>query len=461
MTEKNIPRIVIAATNSGAGKTTIVTGILAAMKSKGYNVQSYKIGPDYIDPGYHQLASEKPGHNLDTWLVPATKINEIFTRTAESSDIAIIEGVMGLYDGGRKEISSTATIAKLLKAPIILVIDAKSMGESAAAIALGFKMFDPKIDFAGVIINRLGSQTHKKIICDAMAKIDIPVLGCIFRENQMVLPQRHLGLTPVTENQAGKSISIIRDAVLQQCDIDSLYRIAKAAPSIPSCSVQKFLKQTDLKIKIGVAHDEAFSFYYPESLDVLKELGAEIVFFSPLHDQKIPDVQGLIFGGGFPEMFAKELSGNQSMQRSIYELAEKGLPIYAECGGLMYLTKSLKDFSENVFNMVGLIPAVCQMHDKLQTVGYIEAEALNDSILCRKGTTIHGHEFHFSSMSIDENLENIFPWAFKFTKLRTGKMYYGGYATDNILASYLHLHFAGNINLAKQFIEKCYNYIQK
>lgn len=461
MTEKNIPRIVIAATNSGAGKTTIVTGILAAMKSKGYNVQSYKIGPDYIDPGYHQLASEKPGHNLDTWLVPATKINEIFTRTAESSDIAIIEGVMGLYDGGRKEISSTATIAKLLKAPIILVIDAKSMGESAAAIALGFKMFDPKIDFAGVIINRLGSQTHKKIICDAMAKINIPVLGCIFRENQMTLPQRHLGLTPVTENQAGESISVIRDAVLQQFDIDSLYRTAKAAPPIPSSSVKKVLKQTNSKIKIGVAHDEAFSFYYPESLDVLEELGAEIVFFSPLHDQKIPDVQGLIFGGGFPEMFAKELSENQSMQKSIYGLAEKGLPIYAECGGLMYLTKSLKDFSENVFNMVGLIPATCQMHDKLQTVGYIEAEALNDSILCQKGTTIHGHEFHFSSMSIDENLEKIFPWAFKFTKLRTGKMYYGGYATDNILASYLHLHFAGNINLAKQLIEKCYNYIQK
>ncbi|WP_110952933.1 cobyrinate a,c-diamide synthase [Anaerosinus massiliensis] len=461
MTEKNIPRIVIAATNSGAGKTTIVTGILAAMKSKGYNVQSYKIGPDYIDPGYHQLASEKPGHNLDTWLVPATKINEIFTRTAESSDIAIIEGVMGLYDGGRKEISSTATIAKLLKAPIILVIDAKSMGESAAAIALGFKMFDPKIDFAGVIINRLGSQTHKKIICDAMAKINIPVLGCIFRENQMTLPQRHLGLTPVTENQAGESISVIRDAVLQHCDIDSLYRTAKAAPPIPSSSVKKVLKQTNSKIKIGVAHDEAFSFYYPESLDVLEELGAEIVFFSPLHDQKIPDIQGLIFGGGFPEMFAKELSENQSMQKSIYGLAEKGLPIYAECGGLMYLTKSLKDFSENVFNMVGLIPATCQMHDKLQTVGYIEAEALNDSILCPQGTTIHGHEFHFSSMSIDENLEKIFPWAFKFTKLRTGKMYYGGYATDNILASYLHLHFAGNINLAKQLIEKCYNYIQK
>lgn len=460
MSENDIPRIVIAATNSGAGKTTIVTGILAAMKEQGYKVQSYKIGPDYIDPGYHQLASGKPGHNLDSWLVSESKISEIFLKTALGSDIAIIEGVMGLYDGGRKGVSSTATIAKLLNAPVVLVIDAKSMGDSAAAIALGFKLYDPDVNFAGVIINRLGSETHKKMICDAMEKINIPVLGCIFREEQTIMPERHLGLTPVTENTTENMIEFIKNAILKQCNITELYRIAKNTPSLTSYFLENTKQQIYPKIKIGVAHDEAFSFYYPESLAILKELGAEIILFSPLRDQKIPDIHGLIIGGGFPEMFVQQLNENVTMRQSIFKAGENGLPIYAECGGLMYLTKNIKDFSGKVFDMVGLIPATCEMNHKLQTVGYIEAEALEDNILCLKGDKIQGHEFHFSSMLINENIEELFHWAFEFTKVRTGIKYHAGYAKNNILASYLHLHFAGNIALAKRFIQNCYKFTQ-
>jgi cobyrinic acid a,c-diamide synthase len=460
MIEKNIPRIVIAATNSGAGKTTIVTGILAAMKEKGYKVQSYKIGPDYIDPGYHQLASGKLGHNLDSWLVSEKKINEIFFKTAAEADIAIIEGVMGLYDGGRKGVSSTATIAKLLNAPVVLVIDAKSMGDSAAAIALGFKLYDPEVNFAGVIINRLGSETHKKMICEAMEKINIPVLGCIFREEQITMPERHLGLTPITENNSEKTITLIKNAILKQCNIAELYRIAKNTPPYSSSFSQNTTKKIYPKVKIGVAHDEAFSFYYPESLAILEELGAEIIPFSPLRGQKVPDVQGLIIGGGFPEMFVQQLNQNETMRESILQAGENGLPIYAECGGLMYLTKYIKDFSGTVFDMVGLIPATCMMNTKLQTVGYIEAEALDDNILCLKSDKIHGHEFHFSSMLIDESIDEHFPWAFQFTKVRTGVKYYAGYSQNNILASYLHLHFAGNIALAKRFIQKCHKFVQ-
>jgi len=460
MSENDIPRIVIAATNSGAGKTTIVTGILAAMKEKGYKVQSYKIGPDYIDPGYHQLASGKPGHNLDSWLVSEKKINEIFFKTAVEADIAIIEGVMGLYDGGRKGISSTATIAKLLNAPVVLVIDAKSMGDSAAAIALGFKLYDPEVNFAGVIVNRLGSETHKKMICEAMEKINIPVLGCIFREEQITMPERHLGLTQVTENPMENMVEFIKNIILKQCDITELYRIAKNTPSLTPYFLENTKQQIYPRIKIGVAHDESFSFYYPESLAILEELGAEIIPFSPLRGQKIPDVQGLIIGGGFPEMFVQQLNQNETMRQSILRAGENGLPIYAECGGLMYLTKYIKDFSGTVFDMVGLIPATCMMNTKLQTVGYIEAEALNDNILCLKGDKIHGHEFHFSSMLIDESVEEPFSWAFQFTKIRTGVKYYAGYSQNNILASYLHLHFAGNIALAKRFIQKCHQFVQ-
>ena len=456
MAEKKIPRIVIAATQSGSGKTTIVTGVLFALAKLGYNVQSYKIGPDYIDPGYHELASGKPGHNLDTWLVPTEKINSIFYKTAQKSDIAIIEGVMGLYDGGRKGISSTAALAKQLQAPVVLVIDVKSMGDSAAAIALGFKLYDPDVDFAGVILNRLGSENHKRMITDALQRLDIPVLGAIYRKEDMKMPERHLGLTPIGETNAANTVQIIGETIAEQVDVKRLYEIAQKAPSLKE--IENTVRSAPYSLRIAVAKDEAFSFYYPESLAVLERMGAQIIFFSPLQDKEIPPADGLIIGGGFPEMFVDQLIANSSMQQSLIQAAKQGLPIYAECGGFMYLTKEIIDFTGKSFAMLGLIPASCKMNDTLQTVGYIEAKALQDTMICEKNSILQGHEFHFSSMVLPENKIVDFPWAFEFTKTRNNMTYKSGYAKDNITGSYLHIHFAGNTKAAACFIKKCLDF---
>jgi cobyrinic acid a,c-diamide synthase len=461
MSHFKIPRIIIAGTNSGVGKTTIVTGILAALKQKGLTVQSYKVGPDYIDPGYHQLASGKAAHNLDTWLIPADKLVPIFAKTALDNDIVIIEGVMGLYDGGRTGISSTAAIAKLLEAPVILVIDAKSIGESAAAIALGFKMYDQEVNLAGVIINRLGSKNHQNMICEALEKVKIPVLGCIYRNEALHMPERHLGLTPVTEHNAHGMMSQLQEQISAQVDLEKFLKIAYQSSilNIKSENANTF-HHAPLHVRIGVAQDEAFSFYYPESLDVLKAWGAEIIPFSPINDSTLPPVDGLIFGGGFPEMFVNELTNNTSMHESIRQACREGMPLYAECGGFMYLTKKIIDFNGQEYDMVGVIPAKCNMQSKLQTVGYVEATALTDSVLCAAGDVLRGHEFHFSQMTHDDDIQESFPWAFEFKKTRTGAVYSGGYAYKNIVASYLHMHFAGNEQNALRFLTKCMEFKQ-
>jgi cobyrinic acid a,c-diamide synthase len=449
MAKLNIPRLVIAGTSSGVGKTTIVTGLLAELNRRGLRVQSYKVGPDYIDPGYHALASGKPAHNLDTWLIPQEEIGSLFARTAEGNDIAIIEGVMGLYDGGRNGISSTAEIAKRLGAPVILVVDAKAAGESVAATVLGFKNYDPDLNIAGVIVNRLGSDTHKTIVVQALARLNIPVFGCIHRDETLMIKERHLGLTPVEETDALAAVAAMGDQIARQVAVDKLIEIAGEGAPIKLDSTDYVFQPT---VSIGVANDEGFSFYYPESLDALRRCGALLVPFSPLKDNSLPLVDGLLLGGGFPEMFLRELSANSPMHQAIRSAAGQGMPIYAECGGLMYLTREIVAFNGEAYPMVGLVPAVCTMQPRLQTVGYVEAMALTDNVLCRAGERLRGHEFHFSKM---EYSEKELSWAFNFTKIRTGEIYPGGFSRGNILASYLHIHFGGNRQAAEQFIAKC------
>ena len=393
--KKNYSRLVIAATQSGSGKTTIVSGLLAALKNRGLKVQSYKVGPDYIDPGFHEIASGRPSHNLDSWLVGEKKIAEIFSSTFGDADIAIIEGVMGLYDGGRGGVSSTAEIAKILNAPVILIIDAKSMGSSAAAVALGFREFDKEINFAGVILNRVGSESHEKIIRDALEKIGVKCFGAIRRDENFILPERHLGLVPTAENNFVDVIEKISSAVEKQVDLDAIINLAKnsAEKNFPSFHLSIFPSN----IKIAVAKDDAFNFYYAESLRELEKLGAEIIFFSPLEDKTLPkNIDGLILGGGFPEMFAKKLEKNISMRNSIKSAAEKNLPIFAECGGYMYLMKSIKNFDGEIFEMCGVIDNRAEMTKKLQMVGYVSASLIKNCIIGGVGDKIHAHEFHFS-----------------------------------------------------------------
>lgn len=459
--KQRIPRIVIAATQSGSGKTTIVTGLLAALKEKGLKVQSYKVGPDYIDPGYHEIASGRPGHNLDTWLVTEEKLAEIFARTADDADIAIIEGVMGLYDGGKNGISSTASVAKLLDAPVLLVINAKSMGESAAALALGFKQYDPTVNIAGVILNRLGSPTHRQMIEEALERLDIPVFGAVGRNDKMNMPERHLGLLPVQENNSeAEVVAEIGRTVGASVDIEKIIGLAESAPEIELPARNTLPEKR--RVRIAVARDDAFTFYYPESIYQLEISGAEIIPFSPLHDREMPEADGLILGGGFPEMFASELYGNESMRASIGEAAKSGMPIYAECGGFMYLMKEMVDFDGNHFPMTGIIPGSVTMNKKLQTVGYVAATMEKDTVLGRKGTVLHGHEFHFSSECAPENINpEEYPRAFTFQRMRKIPPYLAGYAKDNILGSYLHLHFAGSPEAARSFVDKCAEYRQQ
>ncbi|MBE6099684.1 MAG: cobyrinate a,c-diamide synthase [Anaerovibrio sp.] len=452
--ECNIPRLVIAATKSGSGKTTIVTGLLAALKDKGLKVQPYKVGPDYIDPGYHSLISGQPSHNLDSWLMPKDVMREVFANNGQKADMALIEGVMGLYDGGNKGISSTAEVAQLLDAPVVLVIDCKSMGASAAALALGFRDYDPSVRLAGVILNRLGSDNHERIIREAMEQLHIPVLGAVRRNDKFKMPERHLGLLPAEENQERDVLNQLGQVLAAQVDIDKIISIANQAPPM---IVQGMFDQEGKspKIKIGLARDEAFSFYYPESIRVLEHNGAEIIEFSPMNDHVLPEVDGLIFGGGFPEMFAERLTDNQSIMKSIKDKAGQGMPIYAECGGFMYLSQSLTDFDGNIYPMCGILPGQVKMNTKLQMVGYVEAELLCDGLLGKKGDIIRGHEFHFSGET-DPSMQD--QRAFRFTRSRNGERYYGGYSIGNVLGSYLHMHFAGYPKTAANFVEKCLLY---
>ena len=447
----NIPRIVIAATQSGGGKTTLVTGLLAALRARGLRVQSFKVGPDYIDLGYHQLASGRTGHNLDTWLVPEARLTEIFARECADADIAVIEGVMGLYDGGRHGVSSTAAIAKALDAPVLLVIDAKSVGASAAATALGFRVYDPAVDLAGVLLNRLGSETHEEMVRTAMEGIDLRVYGALRRDAALALPERHLGLTPVEEHAAAATIAAVGERVEAGLDLDGILELARSASPLSVASPVH--TEAAASVRIGVARDEAFSFYYAASLAELEAHGAEIVTFSPLYDVVLPDVDGIIIGGGFPEMFAGELAANHSMRDSIRRAAEEGMPIYAECGGYMYLMESLIDFGGMAHDMVGIFPARARMTEKLQMVGYVEAEQLVNTVLGAPGLVLHGHEFHFSVEEADEEAAAVRP--FRFTKLRNHAQYPAGHIYQNALGSYLHLHFAGCQEAAKHFVEAC------
>lgn len=452
----NIPRIVIAGTQSGVGKTTVVTGLLATLRKRGINVQSYKIGPDYIDPGYHRLASGRTAHNLDTWLVPQEKLAGLFARTAAGCDLAVIEGVMGLFDGGRGGISSTAAIAKELSAPVVLVLDARSAGESVAATALGFISYDPNLAIAGLIVNRLGSDSHQAIVAEALSRLGVPVFGYMRRSETLGVSERHLGLVPVSEEtEAAARVRAMRIQVERSIAIEELIKTARSAP--PLAVSRPAAAPAARHARIAVAQDEAFSFYYPESLAALEEAGADIVPFSPLRDDRLPDVDGLVLGGGFPEMFLPELAANRDMHQAIRRAAGLNMPIYAECGGLMYLSRQIVDFDGQAFDLVGLVPAVCRMESRLQTVGYVEATALGDNILCCSGDVLRGHEFHFSKMELTCPADD-FDWAFQFKKMRTGNIYLGGFAAGSVLASYLHIHLAGNAAAAARLVARCREY---
>lgn len=442
--------VVIAGTASGVGKTTVATGVIAALSRRGMTVAPFKVGPDYIDPGYHQAAAGRACRNLDTWLGSPGTVNANYARGAADADISIIEGVMGLFDGraGAGAEGSTAEIALLLEGAVVLVVDCARMSRSLAALLLGFKTFDPALDIAGVILNNVGSDRHRLMLADAAAEAGVPVLGALKRQPGLTLKERHLGLVPAQEGDREAVLAALAAAIEAGVDLDRLVALAEPVSPGRYGAVDRS-RAAGAPVKLAVARDEAFSFYYADGLEALEAAGAVIEYFSPLSDAGLPDCDGVYIGGGFPEMFAAGLEANELMRRSLAAAAVDGLPIYAECGGLVYLCEVVEVAGEER-RMAGVLPLAARMTGKRQALGYVEATAREDSILFRAGDKVRGHEFHWSTVAWREA-----ELAYDCASSRQEGVRAEGYCSGNILASYVHINFAGNPAAALRFIDAC------
>ncbi|MGW0537669.1 cobyrinate a,c-diamide synthase [Streptomyces sp. NPDC003032] len=444
-----VARLVIAAPSSGSGKTTVATGLMAAFTAAGLAVSPHKVGPDYIDPGYHALATGRPGRNLDAYLCGPDLIAPLFAHGAAGCDLAVVEGVMGMYDGaaGQGELASTAHVAKLLRAPVVLVVDASSQSRSVAALVHGFASWDPEVRVAGVILNKVGSDRHEALLREALDESGVPVLGALRRTPQVGAPSRHLGLVPVAERrgEAVESVAALASRVRDGCDLDALLALARSAASLPG---EAWDPATGLALagsapRIAVAGGAAFTFSYAEHAELLRAAGAEVVTFDPLHDEELPDgTAGVVVGGGFPEVYAPELSANEPLRKSVAELARSGAPVAAECAGLLYLSRELDGKP-----MCGVLDAEARMSQRL-TLGYREAVAVSDSVLAVVGTRMRGHEFH---RTVVEPGAGAAPaWGLHAPERRVE-----GFVQGNVHASYLHTHWASRPEVARRFVERC------
>lgn len=445
--------LVIAGTHSGVGKTTVATGLMKAFSRKGLRVQPFKVGPDYIDPSYHTLACGTPSRNLDTWLLEEPVVVELFQKAMQGQDLAVIEGVMGLYDGfrGDGEEGSTAHIAKLLRLPVVLVVDVRASARSSGATVLGFKLFDTDLNIAGVILNGVAGESHLESIKLSLVKSGIPVLGYLPRRQEMALPERHLGLVPISEGAVGREFyERLAGQIEETVDLDRVLALSNEISGIAKLTGLFPEKPVPAKVAIAIARDKAFNFYYQDSLDLLHAWGAEIVFFSSLDDPEIPKgVGGVYIGGGFPELYARELSENTTMLQSLKRFASRGMPIYAECGGLMYLGETTEDRDGQRYPMAGIVPAVTSINNSHLTLGYRTACALKDNMLLNAGEQVRGHEFHLSSLKNEPE-----PATAVYQLLgQQGRC--EGFHVNNVIASYIHLHFASKPNLAPRFVDFC------
>ncbi|MFI9830396.1 cobyrinate a,c-diamide synthase [Streptomyces sp. NPDC051913] len=472
----SVPRLVIAAPSSGSGKTTVATGLMAAFAARGLAVSAHKVGPDYIDPGYHSLATGRVGRNLDAYLCGPELIGPLFAHGARGCDIAVVEGVMGMYDGaaGEGELASTAHVAKLLRAPVVLVVDASSQSRSVAALVHGFASWDPEVRVGGVILNKVASDRHEELLREALESAGVPVLGVLRRVAQVDTPSRHLGLVPVAERRgaAVAAVAAMGAQVADGCDLAALEALARAAGAVPggsapwtpaspahhpTRSVEERGKGVDAasaekrdsggaeppKPVVAVAGGPAFTFSYAEHAELLAAAGADVVTFDPLRDEELPPgTRGLVIGGGFPEVYAAELSANEPLRKAVGELALSGAPVAAECAGLLYLCRELDGLP-----MCGVLDASARMSERL-TLGYRDAVAVGDSSLAVAGTRMRGHEFH---RTVVEPGAGAAPaWGVRAPARRVE-----GFVQQGVHASYLHTHWASEPGVARRFVERC------
>ncbi|MEV0119947.1 cobyrinate a,c-diamide synthase [Streptomyces sp. NPDC050703] len=457
-----VARLVIAAPSSGSGKTTVATGLMAAFAGAGLAVSPHKVGPDYIDPGYHALATGRPGRNLDAYLCGPDLVAPLFAHGAAGCDLAVVEGVMGMYDGaaGQGELASTAHVAKLLRAPVVLVVDASSQSRSVAALVHGFASWDPGVRVAGVILNKVGSDRHEALLREALDESGVPVLGVLRRAARVNTPSRHLGLVPVAERRAEAvdSVAALASQVRDGCDLDALFALARSAGPLPgeawepasalgaspasprpSSNAGRALSRP----VVAVAGGAAFTFSYAEHAELLRAAGAEVVTFDPLRDERLPEgTAGLVIGGGFPEVYAPQLSANERLREAVAELALSGAPVAAECAGLLYLTRELDGEP-----MCGVLDAKARMSERL-TLGYREAVAVSDGVIAAAGTRMRGHEFHRTAVEPGAGASPA--WGLHAPKRRVE-----GFVQGNVHASYLHTHWASEPGVARRFVESC------
>jgi len=450
------PRILLAGDRSSSGKTTIVAGLLSALCRRNLSVQPFKVAMDYIDPSYHTWITGRHCRNLDGYLMPEVSVSEIYDHAATGADVAVIEGVRGLYEGYDGDLGSTAQIAKLLKAPVIFVVDARSITRSAAALVKGYMDFDPQVNIRGVILNKVGGERHaSKARKEIESYCGVEVVGVIPRNDSMHLAMRHLGLVPVLEGKTrhqgfSERLERIRSIVEEGLDIDRILEIAAEAPPLTPPEPDLYRRtKTGQGIRVGVATDEAFNFYYRDNLEQIELCGAEVVPFSPVHDSSVPEVDGIYIGGGYPELYARELSENTSLLSSLERAHLRGLPIYAECGGLMYLAREI-DWDGERHDMAGLVPGRTR-RGKVRIVSYVHGRLSEDCILGPRGTPFLGHEFHHSELIMEEEpcyairLE-------RGTGIKGGR---DGISDNNLLASYSHIHSASFRGFPEKFIEAC------
>ncbi|MCX5847285.1 MAG: cobyrinate a,c-diamide synthase [Deltaproteobacteria bacterium] len=464
------PRIVIAGTHSGVGKTSVTLAVVAALRKRGFKVQTFKVGPDFLDPSYLTMASERPCYNLDGWMAGRDYVCRLFARASESADISVIEGVMGLFDGADPDSSagSTAEIARWLDAPVLLVVDVYGIARSIAAVVKGYTDFEAGLRVAGVIANRCGSEGHALWLAESLASASLPPLaGAIPMDGFPHLPSRHLGLvTADTGNLSRPVLNGLADVFEKYASVDTVMEIARRAPSLdvksitfppPAGGIEGGVKTGNRfkRISIGVAYDEAFHFYYRDFFDELEMMGCMLKFFSPIADNHLPEgIDALYIGGGYPEEHAEALAANEEMHSDIRKFSSSGRPVYGECGGLMYLSRTLETKDGVQYPMVGLIPASTRMLDRIKSLAYVEVTLNADSLWGARGTTLRGHEFHYSELTADLTENEGWATAYTVRKRRADDIAREGFQSGSVLASYTHLHLASRPEALQYFMNK-------